>query len=222
MNYLAAYNKIIERAKSRGLNKKILDGYFECHHIIARCQGGTNVRSNLVLLTGREHYLAHYLLWKCNKENYSLHLAFHKIAFSNKINQNRYKAKLTSKEYEKIRIAHSELLKGHKHSNETLLKIGKKSKGRIPWNKGKTNVYSEHTLKAIRDARAKQIITDETKVKMSKAGKGRATPWLNGIKQPIDVIEKRKKTWEINNTKQRMSDSAKLRWDKWRFENENR
>ena len=211
MNYLLCYNEIIKRSKPRGLNKKKLEGYFEKHHIIPRCMQGTNDKDNLVLLTAREHYLCHYLLWKANKDNHSLHLAFHKIRFSKNNTQERYEAKLTSKEYEKIRIAHSELLKGHKHSNEVLLKIGEKSKGRIPWNKGKTNVYSEDTLKAIRDARSKQIITDEHRQNISKALIGRETPWLNGVKQQNKTIEKRKQTWVLNNTKQKMSESAKKR-----------
>ena len=81
MNYFIVYNNIIEKAKSRGLNKKLLDGYFERHHIVPRCMNGTNDKSNLVLLTAREHYICHYLLWKIHKDNYSLHLAFHKICF---------------------------------------------------------------------------------------------------------------------------------------------
>ena len=142
--------------------------------------------------------------------------------FLKKKNQQRYDAKLTSKEYEKIRIAHSELLKGHKHSKETLLKIGEKSKGRIPWNKGKHDIYSEETLKAIKDARAKQIFSNESQEKKRNALLGRETPWLTGIKQSKDIIEKRKSTFNREDIKQKMKESAKRRWQKWRNENANR
>lgn len=46
-------------------------------------------------------------------------------------------------------------------------------KGRIPWNKGKTGIYSEETLAAIREARARQVCTDETRAKMSKSHTGK-------------------------------------------------
>jgi hypothetical protein len=103
------------------------------------------------------------------------------------------------------------LLKGHKHSKETLLKIGGKSKGRVPWNKGKHDIYSEETLKAIKDARAKQVFSYESRRKRSLALKGRDTPWLNGIKQSNEVIEKRKLTLNREDVKQRMKESAKRR-----------
>lgn len=38
--------------------------YYEKHHIIPRCIGGSDNELNLVLLTAREHFLAHYLLCK--------------------------------------------------------------------------------------------------------------------------------------------------------------
>jgi hypothetical protein len=37
-------------------------GCVERHHIIPKCCGGTNCRSNLVFLTPTEHYIAHRLL----------------------------------------------------------------------------------------------------------------------------------------------------------------
>jgi hypothetical protein len=58
MDYQRIYDQIIERAKAR----ESLDGYSEKHHIIPKSLGGTNEKSNLVRLTGREHFLAHCLL----------------------------------------------------------------------------------------------------------------------------------------------------------------
>lgn len=45
-------------------------GYTENHHIIPKSMGGTDEPDNLVLLTGREHWVAHLLLFKIyrNKE----------------------------------------------------------------------------------------------------------------------------------------------------------
>jgi hypothetical protein len=62
MNYEKIYNDIISKARSED-RKKIKGGiYYERHHIIPRCLGGSNDKSNLILLTAKEHYIAHRLL----------------------------------------------------------------------------------------------------------------------------------------------------------------
>jgi hypothetical protein len=62
MDYYKIYNQLIERAKQR----KSVNGYREIHHIIPRSEGGTDESVNLVELTGREHFIAHKLLWMEN------------------------------------------------------------------------------------------------------------------------------------------------------------
>lgn len=50
-------------------------GYVEVHHIQMRSLGGSDDASNLVKLTGREHYVAHLLLHKilrCSESAYAL------------------------------------------------------------------------------------------------------------------------------------------------------
>lgn len=59
MNYQKIYEKLMIRAEDRELT-----GYFERHHVIPRCMGGTNNRENIVKLTPEEHFLAHVLLLK--------------------------------------------------------------------------------------------------------------------------------------------------------------
>ena len=60
MNYFLAYQRLIAKAQSRGC----IDGYVEKHHILPRALGGTDDSSNLVVLTAREHFIAHVLLGK--------------------------------------------------------------------------------------------------------------------------------------------------------------
>lgn len=62
--YLKEYVILIELSKYRGINKKVLTGYYEKHHIIPKCVGGEDKPNNYVLLTYREHIKAHYLLTK--------------------------------------------------------------------------------------------------------------------------------------------------------------
>ncbi len=58
MNYEKIYNDLIAYRQENIVST----GYREIHHIIPRSLGGTNDKSNLIALTGREHYIAHLLL----------------------------------------------------------------------------------------------------------------------------------------------------------------
>ena len=69
MNYNKVYNLLIERALTRINNA---DVYYEKHHIIPRCIGGTDFESNLVALTAREHFIAHLCLIRIYPGNNSL------------------------------------------------------------------------------------------------------------------------------------------------------
>lgn len=66
MQKFNSYKELIDFARSEYRYKG--DGtYYELHHIIPRCCGGTNAKSNIVLLTLSEHLQAHYLLAVENK-----------------------------------------------------------------------------------------------------------------------------------------------------------
>lgn len=67
MNYKKIYDMLIERAKDRHLT-----GYYEVHHIIPRCLGGSDSKDNLISLTPEEHYVAHQLLSKINPHHNGL------------------------------------------------------------------------------------------------------------------------------------------------------
>ena len=75
MNYQRIYDQIIERAKSEN-RQKGTGIYYEKHHIIPRCLGGSDNKENLILLTAREHFLAHWLLHEIYPENRKLSIAF--------------------------------------------------------------------------------------------------------------------------------------------------
>jgi len=46
------------------LKSQVIDGYSEKHQIIPKSMGGTDDRSNLIALTPRQHFVAHWMLWK--------------------------------------------------------------------------------------------------------------------------------------------------------------
>lgn len=84
MDYAAVYNQLVKHAKSRIAPNE----YCERHHILPKSLGGKDVADNLVLLTAREHYVAHRLLWKIYK-NRQMALAFTLLARNNGLTSSR-------------------------------------------------------------------------------------------------------------------------------------
>ena len=77
MNYSKIYDALITDAKE---NPKP-DEYKESHHIVPRCMGGDDSNDNLVKLTARQHYLAHWLLYKMYRTTSLVH-AWHCVSVS--------------------------------------------------------------------------------------------------------------------------------------------
>ena len=92
MNHKWHYDQLILTRKDK---EKIKDVYYEKHHIVPKCHGGSNAKENLVFLTAREHFLAHWLLWKIygTKE---MAFAFHSMKRNKKTKQYEF---LTSRHY---------------------------------------------------------------------------------------------------------------------------
>ncbi len=73
--YTSWYWSIITRAQLRVL---CVPQYTERHHIVPRCMGGSNAKSNLVILTAKEHYIVHLLLPRMvqGQAKYKMQVAF--------------------------------------------------------------------------------------------------------------------------------------------------
>jgi hypothetical protein len=74
MDYRKLYDNLISL---RQVNKP--SGYVERHHIIMRSLGGSDEASNMIPLTGREHWIAHLLLHKIHRRSETVH-ACHMMA----------------------------------------------------------------------------------------------------------------------------------------------
>jgi hypothetical protein len=62
MDYQKHHDLLIAK---RGKKEKPNDeGYYERHHILPRSLGGSDEDDNLIYLTGREHFMVHWLLYK--------------------------------------------------------------------------------------------------------------------------------------------------------------
>ena len=151
MDYRRIYNQLIERGRLRQAGKRrkelvALIGQVERHHIVPRSLGGTDSPENLVYLTPEEHFVAHELLVKLHPKDIGPLRALMILSGRN----NRYR---NNKLFGWARRRYSEMRKGN-----------------VPWNKG--TPCAEGTKDKIREARKLQITTDETRAKISAAGKG--------------------------------------------------
>ena len=199
MNYLKVYCNLIRKAD----NRTPPDGYTEKHHIFPKSIFGKNNR--IVVLTAREHYIAHALLERiCIKrygdENWKTIKMMYAFSFMNsKTNKNYY---CNSYLYEGLRIRRSKIVsnmmkeyfknnvspsKGRKLSEEHRKKLILANTGRVPSaetrkkisdaKKGKI-VHNEDTRKKIKEARSKQIFSKETHQKRAETLRRMKFIWM--------------------------------------------
>lgn len=95
-HFLNRYNKFIAACKLAPVH----DSYTELHHIIPKSMGGSDDAENLIRLSARQHFIAHWMLWKAY-ETHSLAFAFSMMQIPNK-NHNRTR-KISSTVYEALK-----------------------------------------------------------------------------------------------------------------------
>jgi len=111
MNYQRIYDQIIDRARSQNRIKSI-KFYFEAHHIIPRCMNGCNEKSNLVLLTAREHFICHWLLCRIYPENVKIAFAFWGMCNQLTSSNNQRSYKVSSRAYEEGKKSYIKAITG--------------------------------------------------------------------------------------------------------------
>lgn len=143
--YEKVYNDLMNSRKSRGLDKSKLDYYTEKHHIVPKCMGGTNKEDNFVLLTMREHILAHYILTRIYPDNLKIIRASSAMLVKNK-----YRHNTSTKLAESIRENYT------KHSKD----FSKEQLGKV---------FSDEHKKNLSNAFKGRKLTDKTKQKLDKS-----------------------------------------------------
>lgn len=197
MDYLKVYNSIINKGKSNIFEK---DDYFEEHHIVPKCLGGQDSNDNLVKLTYREHFVAHWLLFRIYPSNKMISAAFHIIAFGTNCRNTRKHHKgymPSSRAIDEAKMAKVLHRTGSKHSPETIIKM------RESWEQRIKNGYVSHNKG--------KVTSDETKEKQRQSKLGK--------KRPHDVIEKIRNT-KLEQSKETRELKIKLRQDKAKFKKE--
>jgi hypothetical protein len=223
--YTKTYFDLIEKCKSeKRLKMKTSNSdyiYYELHHIFPSClsKEKSNLKENPengVLLTGKEHYIAHLLLTKMCKDPVSsnkMKFALYNFARSSK----EQKRNLKSYQYENIRKLHKKYLEKNyeerfgkeksdniklkmsasrtgakngmyskRHSDETIEKISKKAKARSAKQKGLTNVEIFGKQKAALISEKISIKTKDYHEKIS----GKTYEDIYGIDKANEIKEK--------------------------------
>lgn len=212
MDYHKHYSNLIESRRLLIRNKK--DGIYEQHHIIPKCFGGSNKSYNLILLTPREHYIAHLLLTQMytGKNKAKMCYALLKMCSNNPL-QHRI---ISSKQYEFARKLVTETCNGEnapffgkKLPKDVRRQISDRMKGdNNPsrkygvWNKGlKMKPQSEETKLKRSNSLRGQKRTEKAKLNMSIASKGK--PKSIAHKKRLSEVNKGKKL--SSETKLKMS-----------------
>ena len=151
-HHLDRYHKFID-----GLRNQVVDGYCEKHHILPRSFGGSDDASNLILLTPRQHYLAHWMLWKA----YGGAMA---VAFDYMNGIKRYGKRLPGRVIEALKADVSRRISERLVSEETRKKQSKAKLGK--------KLSAEHVEK-VRLAVLGRKMGPEFAAKVSEAKRGR-------------------------------------------------
>lgn len=116
MDYSRLYNALMAKASNR-----LIVGYAEKHHVVPRCMGGANEKGNIVLLTAKEHFVAHKLLVRVYPDVRGLWLAL--VAMGRIAG---FKARIFSSERERAALSR----KGFKYTEESRQKMSVSAKAR--------------------------------------------------------------------------------------------
>ena len=164
MDYKRIYDDLMQSRllmKEGRIKLRKMGEYFEAHHIIPKSMGGEGKwgikHTNLVLLTGREHYIAHALLWLIHR-NREMAIAFGLMCSQKKCGRRNYV--ISSRMYE---FAKKEINRLGR-SAETKEKLRQASLGR--------KLSPEH-LEKLRQSNLGKKMSPETREKLRQVHLGK-------------------------------------------------
>ena len=178
-HYYSRYQRFIDSLKGQAL-----DGYTEVHHIVPVSMGGSNDKDNLIALTARQHYVAHWMLARALGGSAAR-------AFFMMSNFGRY-GNVNSTTYE---IARKE------YAQQVSIQL--KAKPNVP-------VFTPEHREKLRQAKLGTKISDAAKAKISQHNKGKK--WDDEFKRKVSEGLKGKATrgtgWsQSEETKRKIGDA---------------
>jgi hypothetical protein len=176
VNYQRIYGEIIERARCR--TKPAC--YCERHHVIPKSMGGNDAAANLVWLTAREHYIAHWLLFKAHRTQ-AMAFAWYRMTHGR--NLGRYVSHTYAYAQAARAAATSSLFKGARLTEEHRQKLQAAKRGKTYAQMGRSQdsplrgrrASAEHRAKVSAASKGRRH-TDDTRQKMRASKLGEANP----------------------------------------------
>ena len=233
MNYLKVYCNLIRKAE----NRISPEGHTEKHHTFPVSIFGKNNR--IVVLTAREHYIAHALLEKICIQRYGLNSnnskkmttafvlmryrneRYNSYLYENSRNrlvfhlQNRIVSEETKEKMSEAKKGENCVWYGKKHSQETKEKMSEAKKGR------KKPPFTQEHIEKLRIASTGRTLSEKSrqKIRESKLGKKRSPETIQKMKENHSDVSGSKnpnsKTWEIiSNTGEKMIINCLFEWAK--------
>lgn len=150
LKYLNLYIRLIDRCIS--MTKDELSCVTEKHHILPKCMGGNNKKSNIVVLPVRYHIMAHIVLLEAYPDNFKLGYAT--LFTTSYIERVKDRSTILQKSFSTRLLAQARetAIKSIRKEGERIRKTGER--------KGKnSSMFGKH-------------LSDETKKKLSESRKG--------------------------------------------------
>lgn len=178
MDYKKIYDSLMSRTDGRSKGKET---YYEKHHVIPKCLGGTDEKNNLVLLTAEEHWVAHLLLVKMHPDVPQLVYACQAMSMTGGNTK-----RTTNKMFGWIRRKYAENVsirqQGRLLSKNTRSKISSSLKGKTPAHQllGNVSQRPEVAKKISESKKGKSTgpFTDERKENIRKAKLGKPNSFM--------------------------------------------
>jgi hypothetical protein len=169
MNYEKHYNQLIETRRNRIC---VPNEYYEKHHIIPKSLGGTDTKDNLIFLTAREHFIAHWLLWRIYKNK---QMAF---AFYSMVHMGKNQLIKSSSVYEECKLSRRKFIIENNKKYHTNKKISAKQ-SKLMSDKFKNIPKTKEHREKISNSLKNKSKTDEHKNNLSKSLKN--YDWSNHL-----------------------------------------
>jgi hypothetical protein len=193
MDYKKHYNLLIQKAKNR--IEKL--PYSEEHHIIPKSEGGLDEADNLVKLTAREHFIAHWLLYRIDPNIPARAFSFWRMCRGRGTTPKHHWITISSRCYEEARLAHSraisKALKGVKKSPEHAAKVGLAVRGKKRTEEQKQKLRKPHKIteegkKILRETQLRRVEMTKKKVTMLDKNTLEELMSFNSMKEAADYV----------------------------------
>lgn len=166
INYSNLYVNLLVK---HGTEERPTDGYYERHHIVPVSLGGKDNADNLIYLSGRVHFIAHWLLFKIHR-NQEMARAFYGMCDTYRRPERR---KPTSRAYESAKSAFSI----HNHMRDSKHRTRASRNAKAQWGNDETR---ETILKNLMP-----MFSDENHPMYMKGKVGDAHPRSRAVVTPL-------------------------------------